>query len=236
MGLRERKKRRTRAAIERAALELFAERGFHATTLNEIAEAAEVAPSTLHAYFPSKEVILFAPMDAVVETARTRVVRRPDAEGTVPALLAWLADDVTNIVGTEVALVNLRRKVIDGDDGLLARERMRLALLEDALADAFARDLGETSDDLRARLMAAVAVNGMRAIWLWWYRHQDVGDGDPRKPFELDATYLPSLLEAAERALDTLPSLSSHRRNGAGLIEAHAHDADATQPGADEAA
>jgi AcrR family transcriptional regulator len=216
MGLRERKKLRTRLAIERAGLELFAERGFHATTLTEIAEAAEVAPSTLHAYFPSKDAILFGPWDAAREKAQLRVVGRPDSESTVSAFLAWLAD-VSEIVGADAAPGNLRRKIIEGDEVLLARERLRLALLEDAFAEAFARDLGETSDDLRSRLMAAVAVNGLREVSLWWYRHHDDDDGDPREAFELDATYLASLLEAAKRALDTLPSPSSlrgNRRNG----------------------
>jgi Bacterial regulatory proteins, tetR family len=49
MGLRERKKLRTRQTIERTAMQLFAKHGFHATTLAQIADAAEVAPSTLHA-------------------------------------------------------------------------------------------------------------------------------------------------------------------------------------------
>ena len=48
-GLRERKKQRTRETIARAAHELFAERGYHATTLPDIAEAADVSTRTIFA-------------------------------------------------------------------------------------------------------------------------------------------------------------------------------------------
>jgi AcrR family transcriptional regulator len=212
MGLRERKKLRTRRTIERTALQLFAKHGFHATTLAQIAEAAEVAPSTLHAYFPSKEDILFATLDAARESARRRLQGRSENERVVTALQAWLLEDLPEITGGEVTQVQQRRAIIDSDDAVLAQERLRLALLEDVLAEAFARDLNESSDDLRARLMASVAVNGLRAIWLWWYRHQENGVGDPREVYDLDATYLTSLLEAAEHALEQIPSPDEHFR------------------------
>ncbi|HEY1440357.1 MAG TPA: TetR family transcriptional regulator, partial [Mycobacterium sp.] len=60
VGLRERKKIKTRQAIRRAAFRLINENGYAATTVEQIAEAAEVSPSTFFRYFPSKESLLLA--------------------------------------------------------------------------------------------------------------------------------------------------------------------------------
>ncbi len=60
LGLRERKKIKTRQAIRREAFRLIDEKGYAATTVEQIADAADVSPSTFFRYFPSKESLLLA--------------------------------------------------------------------------------------------------------------------------------------------------------------------------------
>lgn len=213
IGLRERKKLRTRRTIEHVALDLFASSSFQATTLAQIARAAEVAPSTLHTYFATKEDILFAFYDRFIQTARRRVLDRDFSESLIDAIQAWVSEDVPAFADEE-AIIRQRRAVIDADDTLLTQERLRLAWLEDVFAEAFARDLGEDADDLRSRLMASVTVNGLRAIWLWWHRHQTNEHMDPREPYALDATYLTRVIKAAETALESIPNPTEHFRRG----------------------
>src|SRR5436309_7987479 len=83
-GLRERKKARTRAAIREHALRLFRESGYQRTTVEQIAAAAEVSPSTFFRYFPTKEdVVLQDDMDTRMIEA---LERQPAGLGPVAAV------------------------------------------------------------------------------------------------------------------------------------------------------
>src|ERR671916_1465318 len=88
-GLRERKRRRTRQTIARAALEIFDRQGFQETTIPQIAEAADVSPRTVSAYFPHKEDLVFPDGDEAIGQLVARLREREPGESAVDALLDW---------------------------------------------------------------------------------------------------------------------------------------------------
>src|SRR5437588_10343881 len=90
-GLRERKKQQTREKIAQVALQLFAERGYDQTTLAEIAEAADVSPRTIFAYFESKEDILFCDEPVMFERLRDTLEQRPAGATTIDALREFVS-------------------------------------------------------------------------------------------------------------------------------------------------
>ena len=95
MGLRELNAARTRALIADAAYALFAEQGYDLTTMEQVAERADVGSSTLYRYFPTKESLVLAPLGEPGSMA-AEVARRPEGEPIEQvlghAVLALLAD------------------------------------------------------------------------------------------------------------------------------------------------
>lgn len=85
-GLRERKKMRTRSSVQREALRLFREQGYQATTVEQVAEAADVSPSTVFRYFPSKEDLLVLDDHLPLSAALARAFQEQPSH--VPALAA----------------------------------------------------------------------------------------------------------------------------------------------------
>src|SRR5258708_31844659 len=91
----ERRKRRTRQAIQAAALERFAERGYRETTINDIAERADVAPRTVTVHFPAKEETLFDAEPFTLDSLSKRLAARQPHESALEALRDWMASTMT---------------------------------------------------------------------------------------------------------------------------------------------
>jgi AcrR family transcriptional regulator len=144
-GLRERKKKATRDAIHHGAMRLFAEHGFAGTTIDQIAEAADVSRATVFTYFPAKEDIVFgeAPQAVAALEAALR-----DAPSAVPAVRAWLRS-LTGWIEPELLL---QRRLADEVAAVAARRLRIFGDIERVVAGALERELG---DRLAARLAAA---------------------------------------------------------------------------------
>ncbi|WP_433413547.1 TetR/AcrR family transcriptional regulator [Microtetraspora malaysiensis] len=109
-GLREDKKRRTRQAIGDMAMRLFAERGFEAVTVNEIAEAAGVAKVTLFKYFPSKESLV---LHAVEEDLAGVVIARPPGRSPLRALREHLLAFAAAPIGDADEMIARMKVIVD---------------------------------------------------------------------------------------------------------------------------
>ncbi len=150
LGLRERKKQQTREKIARVGLELFAERGYDETTLADIAEAADVSPRTIFAYYESKEDILFCEEEVFFDRLKKMLEERPPGTTTIDAIREFFAS-----IEPPDEQAMLRKKVVTGTPALEMRQRARHGQLEPMLVKSIARDLGAGPDDMRPLLIAA---------------------------------------------------------------------------------
>jgi len=111
MGLRERKRQRTRQALISAAMRLFQEKGYEQTTVAEIAAAAEVSTKTFFNHFASKDEVLFPHLAARIEDAVAIIEQRTPAENMSDVLMRameyMLADAVRDELDGGLASVRL---------------------------------------------------------------------------------------------------------------------------------
>jgi AcrR family transcriptional regulator len=168
----ERRKQRTRRAIQAAALELFAERGYRETTINDIAERADVAPRTVTVHFPAKEEMLFDAEPFTLDGLSRRLAERDPSEPALHVLRDWVAATMTE-VETEGAELDerfwhrraLRAHIINAEPELRGRARASYYPFERVLADAIGEDLGQSGNALIPRLAALSAVAGLRELY-----------------------------------------------------------------------
>jgi len=156
IGLRERKKARTRAALRDHGLRLFREQGYQATTIEQIAEAADVSPSTFFRYYPSKEdIVLVDDLDQVLIDAfeaqpieKSPIMAVRDAIATV---LAGLTDED-------------REREQQRHELMLAVPELRATMMDefrrniDMVAGVVARRLGRPADDFEVRVFAGAVI------------------------------------------------------------------------------
>jgi AcrR family transcriptional regulator len=164
VGLRERKKVKTRAAIQQQALRLIGEQGYAATTVEQIAEAAEVSPSTFFRYFPTKEdVVLYDVLDPVIIEA----FRAQPAElSTIQALRAAFKRVFAELPPDELIRQQERATMI------FSIPELRTAMLDqfvgpiDMFAQVVAERVGRRPDDPDVRALVGAVIGVVLVTWL----------------------------------------------------------------------
>jgi AcrR family transcriptional regulator len=159
-GLRERKKARTREAIIDAALDLFERKGFEATTVEDIAAAADVSPRTFFRYFESKVDLVMARNEAHGDKIGPLIAARPASEGPLEALRQVMQQMLREQLADPSVLREFQ--VMMGTPALRNMAREHFYEEEAELVSAFAARLGTDSGDLTANLMASAAAS---ALW-----------------------------------------------------------------------
>jgi len=171
LSLRERKKARTKAAIQREALALFHAQGYEATTVEQIAEVAEVAVSTVFRYFPAKEdLVLSDDYDALLVQA---FHAQPDGLGPTEAVRRALGSVLAGLGADERAAMRERATLA------LAVPELRAALIGQfaeaigLIADLVARQTDQSRADFGTYASAGAILGVMISAEFYWVEHPD---------------------------------------------------------------
>lgn len=174
MGLRERKKLKTRVAIRRATYRLIEEQGYEATTIEQIAEAAEVSPSTVFRYFATKEdIVLTDEYDPVMEAA---LRSRPADEPPLESLRLMMREALGRFITTDDEELRQRTRLMVEIPAIRARMTETMSNTARTLAQVLADRTGRDPDDLRVRIFVAAVLGALCEVTLYWGEHGMRGD------------------------------------------------------------
>lgn len=168
VGLRERKKEKTRDSLARTALRLFAKRGFDHVTVEEIAAACEVSPRTFFRYFRSKEDALFADSDARRGTLLAALAAQP-AEASAFDTLEGAARTTAAEYSDHGDALRARQRVLNATASLRTRAAERQQRWDSDIIDVLrASGRAAPMSELDLRLMVATTTTALRvAVDAW---------------------------------------------------------------------
>lgn len=162
LGLRDRKKIKTRDAIRRAAMRLIKANGYTGTTIEQIAEAAEVSASTYFRYFPSKEMVLIAnDLDQVTVDA---LAKQPPELSSVQAFRCALETTLATLSKDEWEFERDRQLMVLTIPELLTAQFDEYRRTVARLAEADCGRLGRDPDDLEVRIFYGALAGGLMAV------------------------------------------------------------------------
>jgi AcrR family transcriptional regulator len=184
LGLRERKKERTRQLLADTARRLFTERGFEQVSVAEIARAAEVSQATVFNYFPNKEDLVYSGLETFEEQLLTAIRDRPRGETVLAAFRNFILAPRGLLAATDDAaaeeLAALTR-MIAASPALRAREEQILARYTDALARLIADETGAGGGDVRPYIVANALIGVHRSLIAYVRRRLEAGTPNRRR-------------------------------------------------------
>jgi AcrR family transcriptional regulator len=162
LGLRDRKKLQTRETIRREAMRLIEDNGYANTTVEQIAEAAEVSPSTFFRYFPSKEVVLITnDLDQVTVEA---LAQQPPEVPTLRAFRRALEITIATLSEDEWEFERARQRLVLTIPELMAAQFSEYRRTVGMLAEAESSRLGREPDDFEMRVFFGALAGGLMAV------------------------------------------------------------------------
>jgi AcrR family transcriptional regulator len=174
LGLRERKKIKTRMAIRSATYELIEDQGYEATTIEQIAERAEVSQSTVFRYFPTKEdIVLTDEYDALMEE---ELRGRPADEPWFDSLRYILTKAIGAARAEEPEITRLRSRLMLQVPAVRSRMIESMSETGRLLCRVIAERTGRDSSDLEVRVYAMSLIGGLAEISVYWAESNCEGD------------------------------------------------------------
>jgi AcrR family transcriptional regulator len=174
LGLRERKKLKTRRAIQDHALRLFREQGYEATTVEQIADAAEVSPSTFFRYFPTKEdTILTDEYDPLILSS---LRAQPPELSPAAAARNTLHEVIGGMLAEDRQRILERSRLMLAVSSLRSRQWDQMRDTQDLIVSALAERLDRSPADLQIQWFTAALLGVWQTSIVAWA--QDEGRGD----------------------------------------------------------
>jgi AcrR family transcriptional regulator len=199
--LRERHAERTREAIVAAAFELFAANGYAETTIDQIAQRADIAPRTFFRYFPAKEAVLFDGADDQVADAVAKLRARPADEPPYESLIAVLRSSAAELTQGDKR-ERLLAKVAAESDRLFEHHRaVVMCRFEESITEVLKERAGDQADGLALEAAVAAVLAAFGTAMRSWLR---AGANDDFGPV------LERCVSAAQRAFQAAPTPASH--------------------------
>ena len=163
-GLRERKKIRTRASIQKEAMRLFLEKGYEETTIEDIAEAVDISPSTFFNYFPSKEAVVF--QDELDPLILEAFDAQPATVNPIRRLRNAMRAVFENLTPDQERLVRERTQLFLSTPELRGAMLAQFADLVNQIAEMLAARVGRKTSEFAVRNMAGAVLGVLLASML----------------------------------------------------------------------